>query len=108
MDMIASAFGCSRIAVGELDPRREAARYCLREYYSELSRRFKGGFDAFERPRCRRFDIPARCVSLSQIVLNNLGVHVIPNALRWAQLVRHSMRKAACEARRSAQGVAGR
>ena len=45
MDMIASAFGCSRIAVGELDPRREAARYCLREYYSELSRRFKGGFD---------------------------------------------------------------
>ena len=45
MDMIASAVGCSRIAVEEVDPRREAARYCLREYYSELSRRFKGGFD---------------------------------------------------------------
>lgn len=45
MDMIASALGCSRIAVEEVDPRGEAARYCLREYYSELSRRFKGGFD---------------------------------------------------------------
>ena len=45
MDMIASALGCSRIAVEEVDPRGEAARYCLREYFSELSRRFKGGFD---------------------------------------------------------------
>src|SRR5215472_5772 len=45
MDMIASALGCSRIAVEEVDPRGEAARYCLREYYAELSRRFKGGFD---------------------------------------------------------------
>jgi DNA-binding MarR family transcriptional regulator/GNAT superfamily N-acetyltransferase len=45
MDMIASALGCSRIAVEEADPRGEAARYCLGEYYSELSRRFKGGFD---------------------------------------------------------------
>ena len=45
MDMIASALGCSRIAVEEVDPGGEAARYCLREYYSELARRFKGGFD---------------------------------------------------------------
>jgi DNA-binding MarR family transcriptional regulator/GNAT superfamily N-acetyltransferase len=45
MDMIASALGGSRIAVEEVDPRGEAARYCLREYYSELSRRFKGGFN---------------------------------------------------------------
>jgi DNA-binding MarR family transcriptional regulator/ribosomal protein S18 acetylase RimI-like enzyme len=45
MDMIASALGCSRIAVEEVDPRGEAARYCLRKYYSELSCRFKGGFD---------------------------------------------------------------
>ena len=28
-----------------MDPRSEAARYCLREYYSELGRRFKQGFD---------------------------------------------------------------
>jgi DNA-binding MarR family transcriptional regulator/GNAT superfamily N-acetyltransferase len=45
MDMVASAFGCSRIAIEEVDPRGEAARYCLREYYGELSRRFRGGFD---------------------------------------------------------------
>jgi DNA-binding MarR family transcriptional regulator/GNAT superfamily N-acetyltransferase len=45
MDMVASAFGYSRIAIEEVDPRGEAARYCLREYYGELSRRFRGGFD---------------------------------------------------------------
>jgi DNA-binding MarR family transcriptional regulator/GNAT superfamily N-acetyltransferase len=45
MDMIASALRRSRIAVEEVDPRGEAARYCLREYCSELSRRFEGGFD---------------------------------------------------------------
>jgi ribosomal protein S18 acetylase RimI-like enzyme len=28
-----------------MDPRSEEARYCLREYYSELGRRFKQGFD---------------------------------------------------------------
>ena len=45
MDMIASALGRSRITIEEVDPRGEAARYCLCEYYSELSGRFKGGFD---------------------------------------------------------------
>jgi len=45
MDMIASAFGRSRISIEELDPRGDAARYCLGEYYGELSRRFKGGFE---------------------------------------------------------------
>ena len=45
MDMIASAFGRSRISIQEVDPRGEEARYCLGEYYSELSRRFKGGFE---------------------------------------------------------------
>jgi DNA-binding MarR family transcriptional regulator/ribosomal protein S18 acetylase RimI-like enzyme len=45
MDMIASAFGCSRISIEEMDPRGEEARYCLGQYYGELSRRFKGGFE---------------------------------------------------------------
>jgi DNA-binding MarR family transcriptional regulator/GNAT superfamily N-acetyltransferase len=45
MDMVASAFGCSRIRIEEADPRDDEARYCLGEYYSELSRRFKGGFE---------------------------------------------------------------
>ena len=45
MDMIASAFGRSRIGIEQVDPRADAARYCLGEYYGELSRRFKGGFE---------------------------------------------------------------
>jgi DNA-binding MarR family transcriptional regulator/GNAT superfamily N-acetyltransferase len=45
MDMVASALGCGRIAIEEADPRDDAARYCLGEYYSELGRRFKQGFD---------------------------------------------------------------
>jgi DNA-binding MarR family transcriptional regulator/GNAT superfamily N-acetyltransferase len=45
MDMIASAFARSRIDIREMDPRGDEARYCLGEYYSELSRRFKGGFE---------------------------------------------------------------
>jgi DNA-binding MarR family transcriptional regulator/predicted GNAT family N-acyltransferase len=45
MDMIASAFARSRIDIREMDPRADEARYCLGEYYSELSRRFKGGFE---------------------------------------------------------------
>jgi DNA-binding MarR family transcriptional regulator/GNAT superfamily N-acetyltransferase len=45
MDMIASAFGRSRISIEEADPSGEEARYCLGEYYGELSRRFKGGFE---------------------------------------------------------------
>jgi DNA-binding MarR family transcriptional regulator/GNAT superfamily N-acetyltransferase len=45
MDLIASAFGRSRISIEEADPAGKAARYCLGEYYAELSRRFKGGFE---------------------------------------------------------------
>jgi GNAT superfamily N-acetyltransferase len=45
MDMVASALGRDRIAIEEADPRDDAARYCLGEYYSELGRRFKQGFD---------------------------------------------------------------
>jgi DNA-binding MarR family transcriptional regulator/GNAT superfamily N-acetyltransferase len=45
MDMIASALGRDRIAIGEADPRDDAARYCLGEYYAELARRFEKGFD---------------------------------------------------------------
>ena len=35
----------SAVAVAVCDPRRPAARYCMRAYFSELSRRFDGGFD---------------------------------------------------------------
>jgi DNA-binding MarR family transcriptional regulator/GNAT superfamily N-acetyltransferase len=45
MDLIASALTRDRIALGEVDPRSDEARYCLREYYAELGRRFKQGFD---------------------------------------------------------------
>lgn len=45
MDMVASALGRDRIAIEEADPRDDAARYCLGEYYSELGRRFEKGFD---------------------------------------------------------------
>jgi DNA-binding MarR family transcriptional regulator/predicted GNAT family N-acyltransferase len=45
MDIIASAFGRSRIVIEEVHPRGEEARHCLGEYYSELARRFKGGFE---------------------------------------------------------------
>jgi DNA-binding MarR family transcriptional regulator/GNAT superfamily N-acetyltransferase len=45
MDMVASALGRDRIAIEEADPRGDAARYCLGEYYSELGRRFEKGFD---------------------------------------------------------------
>lgn len=45
MDLIASALTRERVGLEEMDPRSEAARYCLREYYSELGRRFKQGFD---------------------------------------------------------------
>lgn len=43
--MIASAFGRNRIDIRDVDPKAEQARYCLGEYYAELSRRFAGGFD---------------------------------------------------------------
>jgi DNA-binding MarR family transcriptional regulator/predicted GNAT family N-acyltransferase len=45
MDLIAAALGSARIGIVEIDPRAEAARYCLGEYYDELSRRFEGGFE---------------------------------------------------------------
>ncbi|RZN30883.1 helix-turn-helix domain-containing GNAT family N-acetyltransferase [Bradyrhizobium sp. Leo121] len=45
MDLVASALGCGRIVLEEIDPRREDARYCLGEYYAELARRFENGFD---------------------------------------------------------------
>ncbi len=45
MDLIAAALGRHRITIEQRDPRGEAARYCLGEYYGELSRRFKGGFE---------------------------------------------------------------
>jgi len=45
MDLIASVLTRERVALDEMDPRSEEARYCLREYYSELGRRFKQGFD---------------------------------------------------------------
>jgi len=45
MDLVASALTQDRIALDEIDPRSDAARYCLGEYYAELGRRFKQGFD---------------------------------------------------------------
>ncbi|UPK39655.1 bifunctional helix-turn-helix transcriptional regulator/GNAT family N-acetyltransferase [Bradyrhizobium sp. 186] len=45
MDLIASALTRDRIALDEIDPRSDASRYCLGEYYAELGRRFKQGFD---------------------------------------------------------------
>ncbi|WP_298877920.1 bifunctional helix-turn-helix transcriptional regulator/GNAT family N-acetyltransferase [uncultured Bradyrhizobium sp.] len=45
MDLIASALTRDRIALTEMDPRSDGARYCLGEYYAELGRRFKQGFD---------------------------------------------------------------
>lgn len=35
----------SAVRITERDPRRPDARYCLRAYFDELSRRFDGGFD---------------------------------------------------------------
>ncbi len=45
MDLIGSALGRSRIDVKEVNPGAPEARYCLGEYYAELARRFKQGFD---------------------------------------------------------------
>ena len=45
MDLVATALGRDLIAIEEADPRNDAARYCLGEYYSELGRRFEKGFD---------------------------------------------------------------
>ncbi|ADZ69992.1 bifunctional helix-turn-helix transcriptional regulator/GNAT family N-acetyltransferase [Polymorphum gilvum] len=46
MDLIASALGRQHWLVQEMDPRDDAARYCLGEYYAELNRRFETGFEA--------------------------------------------------------------
>ena len=45
MDLVASALGRARVSIVEMDPRADEARYCLGEYYAELSRRFEQGFD---------------------------------------------------------------
>ena len=45
MDMIGSVLARQRIELTEMDPREPEARYCLGEYYAELARRFKQGFD---------------------------------------------------------------
>ena len=45
MDIVASSLRRHQIVLEEKDPRREDARYCLSEYYAELSRRFEQGFD---------------------------------------------------------------
>src|SRR5512139_2982789 len=45
MDMIGSALGRRRTELKEVNPRAPEARYCLGEYYAELARRFKQGFD---------------------------------------------------------------
>ncbi|MDN5001682.1 GNAT family N-acetyltransferase [Bradyrhizobium sp. GCM10027634] len=45
MDLIASALTRDRTALVEVDPRSDEARYCLAEYYAELGRRFRQGFD---------------------------------------------------------------
>ena len=45
MDLIASTLTRERIALVEMNPRSEEARYCLGAYYAELGRRFSQGFD---------------------------------------------------------------
>ena len=45
MDLIASALTRERVALNEIDPQSDEARYCLGEYYAELGRRFRQGFD---------------------------------------------------------------
>ncbi|UPG72831.1 bifunctional helix-turn-helix transcriptional regulator/GNAT family N-acetyltransferase [Roseomonas gilardii subsp. gilardii] len=45
MDIVAVALGRDDLVIEEADPRGEAARHCLGEYYAELGRRFERGFD---------------------------------------------------------------
>lgn len=45
MDLIASALDRSRVTLEVADPRSDAARWCLGEYYAELARRFERGFE---------------------------------------------------------------
>ncbi|GAB0114707.1 bifunctional helix-turn-helix transcriptional regulator/GNAT family N-acetyltransferase [Acidisoma sp. C75] len=45
MDLIATALGAEHVMIEAHDPRDALARYCLGEYYAELSRRLAAGFD---------------------------------------------------------------
>ncbi|SNB79696.1 transcriptional regulator, MarR family with acetyltransferase activity [Arboricoccus pini] len=45
MDLIATALGRQRIVLEETDPRSDAARHCLSQYYAELASRFEKGFE---------------------------------------------------------------
>ncbi|MBP0484138.1 bifunctional helix-turn-helix transcriptional regulator/GNAT family N-acetyltransferase [Sagittula salina] len=45
MDIVATALGWDRVAVEEVPPSDPRARACLEEYYAELGRRFRSGFD---------------------------------------------------------------
>lgn len=45
MDLVATTLLRERIVLEEADPRGDAARFCLGEYYAELARRFEQGFD---------------------------------------------------------------
>jgi DNA-binding MarR family transcriptional regulator/predicted GNAT family N-acyltransferase len=45
MDLIATAFGRVDIDIDAVNPAGKEAQYCLGEYYGELARRFKGGFE---------------------------------------------------------------
>ena len=54
MDLIASALTRERVALTEMDPHSDEARHCLGEYYAELGRRFKQGFDvSLREPGCQ-------------------------------------------------------
>lgn len=50
MDLIAAAFGRELIAIDEVDPADETARYCLTRYYAELGARFPAGFEVSRSP----------------------------------------------------------
>ena len=45
MDLIATAFGRGNIGIDAANRAGKEARYCLVEYYGELARRFKSGFE---------------------------------------------------------------
>ena len=45
MDLVASALARDRIDLAEMPPDSAPARHCLQAYYSELARRFAGGFE---------------------------------------------------------------
>jgi len=45
MDLVASALGRDHVDLQELDPRDPQSVFCLTEYYTELARRLRTGFD---------------------------------------------------------------